>query len=198
MEIWCRWLLHDSLKNCRLVVQFSESPQKYSIKYFVFSTILHIFVSLKFKYMFDENLFTPMIDGEKDKEIIGSQLFINFLNQLEGWKTKCKNLHWAAPKKNIHVYLDEFLDIMSDYQDGLAEGYMGILGKMSPNVIKGISSESLNAIDLISEVLRGTIAFYDKIPKETIYKGIASECETFIQNINKYKYLFSLCDIRPY
>lgn len=148
--------------------------------------------------MFDENLFTPMIDGEKDKEIIGSQLFINFLNQLEGWKTKCKNLHWAAPKKNIHVYLDEFLDIMSDYQDGLAEGYMGILGKMAPNVIKGVSSESLNAIDLISEVLRGTIAFYDKIPKETIYKGIASECETFIQNINKYKYLFSLCDIRPY
>lgn len=148
--------------------------------------------------MFDENLFTSMIDGEKDKEIIGSQLFINFLNQLEGWKTKCKNLHWAAPKKNIHVYLDEFLDIMSDYQDGLAEGYMGILGKMAPNVIKGVSSESLNAIDLISEVLRGTIAFYDKIPKETIYKGIASECETFIQNINKYKYLFSLCDIRPY
>ena len=25
-----------------------------------------------------------------------------------------------------------------------------------------------------------------------------SECETFIQNINKYDYLFHLCDIRPY
>lgn len=43
-----------------------------------------------------------------------------------------------------------------------------------------------------------TIAFYDKIPQETVYKGIASECETFIQNINKYDYLFHLCDIRPY
>lgn len=127
-----------------------------------------------------------------------SQLFINFINQLEGWKTKCKNLHWAAPKKNIHVYLDEFLDIISDYQDGLAEGYMGILGKMQPNAIKGIPSESLNAVDFINEVLKGTILFYDKIPKETIYKGIASECETFIQNINKYKYLFSLCDIKLY
>lgn len=127
-----------------------------------------------------------------------SQLFINFINQLEGWKTKCKNLHWAAPKKNIHVYLDEFLDIISDYQDGLAEGYMGILGKMQPNAVKGIPSESLNALDFINEVLKGTISFYDKIPKETIYKGIASECETFIQNINKYKYLFSLCDIKIY
>lgn len=127
-----------------------------------------------------------------------SQLFIDFINLLEGWKTKCKNLHWAAPKKNIHVYLDEFLDILSEYQDGLAEGYMGILGKMQPNVIKGTPSDSLNAIDFINEVRGATIVFYDKIPQETIYKGIASECETFIQNINKYKYLFELCDIRPY
>ena len=91
--------------------------------------------------MFEEdNLFTPM-ESSRSTEVSGSQFFINFLNQLEGWKTKCKNLHWAAPKKNIHVYLDEFLDILSDYQDGLAEEYMGILGKMQPNVIKGTSSE---------------------------------------------------------
>ena len=145
----------------------------------------------------EDNLFTPM-ESSRSTEVSGSQLFINFLNQLEGWKTKCKNLHWAAPKKNIHVYLDEFLGILSDYQDGLAEGYMGILGKMQPNVIKGIPSDTLNAIDFINEVRGATVAFYDKIPQETVYKGIASECETFIQNINKYKYLFELCDVRPY
>ena len=75
---------------------------------------------------------------------------------------------------------------------------MGILGKMLPNVIKGIPSDTLNAIDFINEVRSATVVFYDKIPQETVYKGIASECETFIQNINKYKYLFELCDVRPY
>ena len=148
--------------------------------------------------MFEEDsLFTPM-ESNRSTEVSGSQFFINFLNQLEGWKTKCKNLHWAAPKKNIHVYLDEFLDILSDYQDGLAEGYMGILGKMQPNVIKGTASNTLNAIDFIEEVKAGTLSFYDKIPQETVYKGITSECETLIQNINKYRYLFGLCDVRPY
>nr|UVM91997.1 MAG: hypothetical protein [Bacteriophage sp.]UWG27153.1 MAG: hypothetical protein [Bacteriophage sp.] len=148
--------------------------------------------------MFEEDsLFTPM-ESNRSTEVSGSQFFINFLNQLEGWKTKCKNLHWAAPKKNIHVYLDEFLDILSDYQDGLAEGYMGILGKMQPNVIKGTASNTLNAIDFIEEVKEGTLSFYDKIPQETVYKGITSECETLIQNINKYRYLFGLCDVRPY
>ena len=148
--------------------------------------------------MFEEDsLFTPM-ESSRNMEVSGSQFFINFLNQLEGWKTKCKNLHWAAPKKNIHVYLDEFLDILSDYQDGLAEGYMGILGKIQPNVIKGTASNALNAIDFIEEVKAGTLSFYDKIPQETVYKGITSECETLIQNINKYRYLFGLCDVRPY
>lgn len=149
--------------------------------------------------MYNEILLSP-IDTIKQEEsnINPNEFFISFLNKLEGWKTKCKNLHWAAPKKNIHVYLDEFLEILSDYQDSLAEGYMGILGKMQPNVIKGIASDTLNAIDFITEVKNSTISFYDKIPHETVYKGITSECETFIQNINKYKYLFGLCDIRPY
>ena len=146
--------------------------------------------------MFEEdNLFTPM-ESSRSTEVSGSQLFINFLNQLEGWKTKCKNLHWAAPKKNIHVYLDEFLGIISDYQDSLAEEYQGLLGHMAPNVIRGIGSEALNAIDFIREVKSGTVKFYEAIPTDTIYSGIKSECETFIHNILKYKYLFELCDVR--
>lgn len=147
----------------------------------------------------DDMLLTPLeAMKQEDPNMNPSEFFISFLNRLEGWKTKCKNLHWAAPKKNIHVYLDELLSILSDYQDSLAEGYMGILGKMQPNVIKGTPSDTLNAIDFINEVRGATVVFYDKIPQETVYKGIASECETFIQNINKYKYLFELCDVRPY
>ena len=45
----------------------------------------------------EESLFTP-IESDRDMLSGSSQLFIDFLNQIEGWKTKCKNLHWAAPK----------------------------------------------------------------------------------------------------
>lgn len=148
--------------------------------------------------MIEDNLLSPLSDDSMEVPMSNSEFFINFLNKLEGYKTKCKNLHWSAPKKNIHIYLDEFLSIISDYQDGLAEGYMGILGKMQPNVIKGGVSSALNAIDFIEELKSNTLAFYTKIPQEPIYAGIKSECETFIQNINKYKYLFGLCDIRLY
>ena len=149
--------------------------------------------------MYEDNLFTPMeLENNVNMNITGSQFFINFLNQLEGWKTKCKNLHWAAPKKNIHVYLDEFLAVLSDYQDSLAEEYQGLLGHMQPNAIKGIVSNTLNALDFIKEVKTGTELFYSKIPTGVAYVGIKSECETFIHNILKYKYLFELTDIKPY
>ena len=102
--------------------------------------------------MFEDSLFTPMEEERENNSPTGSQFFISFLNQLEGWKTKCKNLHWAAPKKNIHVYLDEFLEVLSEYQDSIAEDYQGILGHMNPNVIKGIPSDSLTAIEMIMEI----------------------------------------------
>ena len=144
----------------------------------------------------DSNLLDEMFKKSPDES--PSSLFISFINLLEGWKTKCKNLHWAAPKKNIHVYLDEFLDIMSDYQDSLAEEYQGLLGHMQPNAVKGTPSDVLNAMDFINEVKLGTFKFYDNIPEGPSYAGIRSECETFIHNILKYKYLFELCDNRPY
>lgn len=147
--------------------------------------------------MFEDSLFTPM-EEERTKEVPVNNVFIDFLNRIEGWKTRCKNLHWAAPNRNIHEYLDDFIEVLSEYQDGLAEGYMGITGKMQPNVINGYSCEIFNALDFIEEVRDKTLSFYIRIPQETIYKGITSECETFIQNINKYKYLFGLCDVKTY
>lgn len=144
----------------------------------------------------DNQIMDEMFKTSQDEN--PSQFFISFINLLEGWKTKCKNLHWAAPKKNIHVYLDEFLDVISDYQDGLAEEYQGLLGHMQPNVVKGTPSDALNAMDFINEVKAGTNKFYENIPEGTLYAGIKSECETFIHNILKYKYLFELTDVRPY
>ena len=144
------------------------------------------------------NIFIGDFNEKVDKEVNESQFFISFLNQLEGWKTKCKNLHWAAPKKNIHEYLDDFLEVLSEYQDGLAEEYQGLLGHMQPNVIKGTPSDALNAIDFIIEVKMQTCKFYESIPDGVCYAGIKSECETFIHNILKYKYLFELCNYRPY
>ena len=147
----------------------------------------------------DPGLFDDIADLPKEKEeevttpSIASKL-IDFINRIEGWKTKCKNLHWASHRKNIHTYLDDFLEVLANYQDGLAEEEMGIYGRMLPNAIIGISSISNTPKEFIREVRTATLNFYSGLPQDTIFSGIRSECETFIHNINKYVYLFSLTD----
>lgn len=144
----------------------------------------------------DSSVLDDMFQKQENNGGTNSNLvkFIDFLNRLEGWKTKCKNLHWASHKKNIHTYLDDFLTVLSEYQDGLAEEEMGIYGRMLPNVIVGTSSMATNAKEFIQEVRTATLSFYEGLPQDAIHAGIRSECETFIHNINKYVYLFSLTD----
>ena len=125
----------------------------------------------------------------------GIQLFLDFINKLEGWKTRCKNLHWAASKNNIHVRLDEFLDILSKYQDSIAEGIMGVLNvHFKPDDVNGVQCNASNAYDLVSQITEETLKYYEKIPSNSIYAGLKSECETFINSVTSYNYLFSLCD----
>lgn len=122
-----------------------------------------------------------------------TDLYINFLCQIEGWKTKCKNLHWAAQNDSIHRRLDDLADILSSYQDALAEDYMGINGRVRPDILTGISSNAIEPNTFISEIIENTLSFYSQIDSNVVYAGIKSETETFIHNLNKIKYLFSLC-----
>lgn len=121
---------------------------------------------------------------------------IHFLNILEGYKTRCKNLHWAADNINTHEYLDKFLDEISEFQDAIAEGYLGIKGEFNYNDIHGVFIESSSAFELAFRLRGDLIYFYEILPDTPLFKGLISECENFIQVVNKYKYLFSLCNGR--
>ena len=122
------------------------------------------------------------------------QHFLRFIGVLSGFILQCKALHWSAPKKGIHQYLDEFFSILGEIQDTIAEGYMGILGKMGPNDVPYTPCNAHDAMTFIDEVIRETEDFYRGIPDGTEFKGLTSETETFINNCRKHKYLFSLCD----
>lgn len=148
-----------------------------------------------------EDIFRPYPDNKGS--ILtpnGLQFFIAYINVLEGAKTRIKNLHWAAKRlpvnehKGAHEYLDDFLEVVQDFQDTVAEASQGILGHMTQEVIQGMPMEVNSPAELLRVLTDKTVSFYQEIPSETIYVGIKSETETFIVNLNKYKYLFELTE----
>lgn len=157
--------------------------------------VLHIFVILNKENM-DSNdlLLTPLQESSNNiNPITGLSMFVRYINILEGYKTKIKNLHWAASAMNIHIRLDEMLDIVSDFQDSIAEEAMGIYGQMGSNVISGTPCECVDALMMLESLKQKTIIFYKSLQDKVEYAGIKSETETFMHNINKYLYLFRLC-----
>lgn len=139
-----------------------------------------------------------------DKVILNSSarqdFFLDYLNFLEAIKTSCKAFHWGImntiiqSKRGAHIYLDEFLNIISDYQDMIAETSQGILGSyITPNNVKAKSIKELESPnDLCKYLLDNVLIFYNKLNQPS-YVGIKSETETFIKDIQKYNFLFTLC-----
>ena len=145
-------------------------------------------------------LFRPVGPGIQGGSSQGLQFFIDFINVLEGAKSKIKNLHWAAKnlsnsdKRGTHLYLDDFLEVVGDFQDRIAEASSGVLGEMGLNVISGVHFDCITPRDLIEDLLVKTKAFYTSLPEGIDYVGIKSETEVFILDLDKYKYLFRLTE----
>lgn len=135
---------------------------------------------------------------------LDSNLFrfiLTYVNTLEGIKTQIKNVHWASlklpnrDKRGAHLYLDDLIDIVSDYQDKMAECATGITGiSIEFNSIHGTPFSAASTKELMQYITNKTKDFYDNIPNTTICSGIKSETEVFILNLNTFNYRFKLTE----
>lgn len=149
-----------------------------------------------------ETLLTTIYDEEETHSSSSIfNFFLTYVNVLEGIKTQIKNVHWASlklpnsDKRGAHLYLDDFLEVVGNFQDLVAESAMGITGESFEfNTVRGVPFHASSTDELIKYIQNKTVEFYDAIPKETIYAGIKSETETFILNINQYVFRFKLTD----
>ena len=139
-------------------------------------------------------LFLIMIQfKQKEYSYEDRHVFLSFLSVLNGFLCRGKNLHWAAKGKDIHEYLDDLHEIIGKFQDAIAEGYMGILEQMGPLDVQYVECNEEDPNRYIDQLLSETLTFYNRIPAGAEFKGISGETESFVQDVQKYKYLFGLC-----
>ncbi len=142
----------------------------------------------------DENMgFMAPLIFEDTAPIPTVDFVIEYLNTLEGFKTKIKNLHWSAVNLSIHEQLDALLDEVNSFQDNIAEEYMGIKGQVGPNDLTGTIYNYTDPILMLEELKNKTISFHSKLKLDPQYVGIQSETETFIHCLNQRLYLFRIC-----
>ena len=115
---------------------------------------------------------------------------LDFICQLEGFKSSIKELHWSANSLPQHQLCDDIAEIISDYQDKVAEVEQSISGKFPVNVLKGEKHNVTNLKKFLEDVINSVNSFYSKLKKEgDNYIGMRSDTEAVLSDLQRQLYL---------
>lgn len=117
---------------------------------------------------------------------------IKYIEKIEGYKTALKSLHWAAKNMSEHKLMDEFSDILTDYEDELAEIAQGVYGTIKLNTIKPILYKVQSSKKCFNDILKDTNNFHNTLKGDKL-KGLRSIVESFLAEVDKHIYLLDFC-----
>lgn len=116
--------------------------------------------------------------------------FADYANFLEGVKTRSKNVHWGEEDNSKHVYLDDLIDELSDYEDKIMEAGQSGFGRFKDGEIEGEKININDPIELVDEIIERTKDFYEAISDDenNDYVGEVSWIEDFLATLKQTKY----------
>jgi len=115
---------------------------------------------------------------------------LDFICQLEGFKSSIKALHWSANSLPQHQLCDDIATTIADYQDKVSEVEQSISGRLPVNNLKGTPYKITNLKKFVEDVINGVNSFYSKLKKEgDNYIGMRSDTEAVLSDLQRQLYL---------
>lgn len=114
--------------------------------------------------------------------------FKDYLNFLEGIKTRIKNIHWNEEDNSKHKYLDDLSDEVSEFEDKFAEAGQSEFGRFKNGEINGEEIEEDDPIKLVDLVFERTKEMRKKLEDDENYIGEISWIDDFLASLKQSKY----------
>ena len=127
-----------------------------------------------------------------DDEGADKEIFRDYLNFIEGAKTRIKNLHWTEEDNAKHVYLDELSEEVSKFEDKIAEAGQANFGRFKDGEIVGMDIQTSDPIMIVDLLLDMTNAFRSKLNERLVYNGEISWVDDFLATLKQIKYRLQL------
>lgn len=124
------------------------------------------------------------IEKAKDKK----QLFLDFINFLQGMVTRKDNLHWSELDNSKHVYLDSVGDELNGFKDTIAEAGQSIFGRFDANTIKAEEIEENDPLKFIKLLFERTTDFREALEGDRNYFGELSYIDDFLVKTKQSMY----------
>lgn len=114
---------------------------------------------------------------------------LDFISQLDGYKTKIKELHWEDKSIPGHELAGDVETMICDFEDSVAEDLQGVFGEdIKVNTIHPYDIKSTTLKEFLDSLKNSAMLFYKKLDGDE-YIGARSDVEGFIHDINVKKYL---------
>ena len=115
-------------------------------------------------------------------------IFNQYLNFIEGAKTRLKNIHWGEKDNSKHVYLDDLSDEVSDFEDKVAEAGQSGFGRFNEGEIQGDEIEESDPVKICEMIFDRTIEFRRMLDGKDEYNGEISWIDDFLASLKQSKY----------
>lgn len=134
---------------------------------------------------------------EKEDELEKSErkdksIFNTYLNFLEGAKTRLKNIHWGEEDNSKHVYLNDFSENVSEFEDKIAEAGQAGFGRFKDGEIQGDEVEESDPIAICQMIFDKTVEFRKELAGRDEYNGEVSWIDDFLATLKQSKYRLQL------
>lgn len=115
-------------------------------------------------------------------------VFNQYLNFIEGAKTRLKNIHWGEKDNSKHIYLDDLSDEVSDFEDKIAEAGQSGFGRFNEGEIQGDEIEESDPVKICEMIFDRTTEFRRMLEGKDVYNGEISWIDDFLANLKQSKY----------
>lgn len=116
------------------------------------------------------------------------KVFNEYLNFIEGAKTRLKNIHWGEEDNSKHVYLDDLSEEVGEFEDKIAEAGQAGFGRFKDGEIQGDKVEEDDPVKIYQMIFDRTIEFRKELEGKDEYNGEISWIDDFLASLKQSKY----------
>lgn len=140
----------------------------------------------------DSNLSTVVSDNNDE---IGNYqtLILNYIQKLEGFRIRLRELHWSAERMSAHKLTDDLMNTLVNIEDDIAEDLQGFLGiRIGVGAVSPVMPEAKDIKGLLETIKQETLSLRETIDGVPDFVGIVSMLDDLVHSMNKSLYLETL------
>lgn len=117
--------------------------------------------------------------------------FFEFIQKLEGFKVRFKELHWNAFSNAEHLLVDKILSEISEFQDNFAETGFTVFGKFPAGTFVALTDliVSENTKDALQELLSTMFEAKESLTSQPNLCDFSALCDEGISFTRRLIYL---------